>query len=82
MTCFVRDVEDLKDLMQQRYPMVIVAGSGMVTGGRVLHHIAHSGPHARHAIVLSGFRAGGTRGGVGRRCDVVEDVWRIRAHSR
>lgn len=62
MTRFVRDVEDSKDLMQQRYPMVIVAGSGMVTGGRVLHHIAHFGPHARHAIVLSGFQAGGTRG--------------------
>ncbi len=34
----------------------------MVTGGRVLHHVANYGPHARNAIVLSGFQAGGTRG--------------------
>lgn len=62
MTRFVRDVEESKALMQQRYPMIIIAGSGMVTGGRVLHHIAHYGPHSRNAIVLSGFQAGGTRG--------------------
>ncbi|HET8694001.1 MAG TPA: MBL fold metallo-hydrolase [Aquabacterium sp.] len=62
MTRFVRDVEESKALMQQRYPMVIIAGSGMVTGGRVLHHIAHFGTHSRNTIVLSGFQAGGTRG--------------------
>lgn len=62
MTRFVRDIEESKALMRQRYPMVIVAGSGMVTGGRVLHHIAYYGPHARNSIVLSGFQAGGTRG--------------------
>ncbi|TAK93045.1 MAG: MBL fold metallo-hydrolase [Aquabacterium sp.] len=62
MTRFVRDVEESKALLSQRYPMVIIAGSGMVTGGRVLHHIEHYGPHSRNAIVLSGFQAGGTRG--------------------
>ncbi len=62
MTRFVRDVEESKALMRQRYPMVIVAGSGMVTGGRVLHHLAYYGPHARNSVVLSGFQAGGTRG--------------------
>lgn len=62
MTRFVRDVEESKALMRQRYPMVIIAGSGMVTGGRVLHHVGNYGPHARNAIVLSGFQAGGTRG--------------------
>lgn len=62
MTRFVRDVEESKALMRQRYPMVIIAGSGMVTGGRVLHHLANYGPHARNSVVLSGFQAGGTRG--------------------
>lgn len=62
MTRFVRSVEESKALLQQRYPMVIVAGSGMVTGGRVLHHILHHGPHPRNSIVLGGFQAGGTRG--------------------
>ncbi|MDE2401485.1 MAG: MBL fold metallo-hydrolase [Burkholderiales bacterium] len=62
MTRYVRSVEDSKALMQQRYPMVIIAGSGMVTGGRVLHHLANYGPHSRNSVVLSGFQAGGTRG--------------------
>lgn len=62
MTRFVRSVDDSKALLQQRYPMVVIAGSGMVTGGRVLHHILHRGPHSRNSIVLGGFQAGGTRG--------------------
>ena len=62
MTRFVKDIKESQALMRQRYPMVIIAGSGMVTGGRVLHHIAHYGPHNRNTIVLSGFQAGGTRG--------------------
>jgi len=62
MTHYVRDVEESKGLMRQRYPMIIIAGSGMITGGRVLHHIAYYGPHSRNSIVLSGFQAGGTRG--------------------
>jgi len=35
----------------------------MVTGGRVLHHLFHHAGDARNTIVLSGFQAGGTRGG-------------------
>lgn len=62
MTRFVRSVEESKALLQQRYPMVIIAGSGMVTGGRVLHHLMHYGPHTRNSVVLGGFQAGGTRG--------------------
>lgn len=62
MTRFVSDVEESKALMRQHYPMVVIAGSGMVTGGRVLHHIANFGTHPRNTIVLSGFQAGGTRG--------------------
>jgi metallo-beta-lactamase family protein len=62
MTRYVRDVEESKALIRQRYPMVIIAGSGMVTGGRVLHHLANYGPNQRNSVVLSGFQAGGTRG--------------------
>jgi metallo-beta-lactamase family protein len=62
MTRFVRDVEESKSLMRQRYPMVLIAGSGMVTGGRILHHLSYFGPQSRNSVVLSGFQAGGTRG--------------------
>jgi metallo-beta-lactamase family protein len=42
--------------------MVIIAGSGMATGGRVVHHLKAFAPDPRNAIVLAGFQAGGTRG--------------------
>jgi metallo-beta-lactamase family protein len=42
--------------------MVIISASGMLTGGRVLHHLARFGPDPKNAIVLTGYQAGGTRG--------------------
>src|SRR3546814_9021954 len=45
-------------------PMIIISASGMLAGGRVMHHVASFGPDPRNAIVLSGFQAGGTRGAV------------------
>ena len=34
----------------------------MVTGGRVLHHLAQRLPDAKNAVILAGFQADGTRG--------------------
>src|SRR3546814_17815441 len=42
--------------------MIIISASGMITGGRVLHHIEAFGPDDRNAILLAGYQAGGTRG--------------------
>jgi len=39
---------------------VIIAGSGMCTGGRVRHHLRHNLPFERSAIVFVGFAARGT----------------------
>lgn len=61
-TRIVNTVEESKTLNRHNGPMVIVAGSGMVTGGRVLHHLVAFGGNTRNAIVLCGFQAGGTRG--------------------
>lgn len=41
---------------------VTISASGMMTGGRILHHVAAYGPDPRNAIVLTGFQASGTRG--------------------
>lgn len=62
LATFVNSVEESKALNQQRWPMIIISASGMVTGGRVLHHIAAFGPDDRNAILLAGYQAGGTRG--------------------
>ncbi len=62
MTRLVRSVDESKALLNEHGPRVIIAGSGMVTGGRVLHHLFHHAGNAHNTIVLSGFQAAGTRG--------------------
>ena len=58
----VQTSEQSKGLARLHGPMVILAASGMATGGRVLHHLAlHSGDH-RNMIILTGHQAPGTRG--------------------
>ena len=58
----VNTVEQSKDLNARHGPMIIVSASGMLTGGRILHHLASFGGDRRNTILLSGFQAGGTRG--------------------
>lgn len=58
----ITSVEDSKALNKSREPKIIIAGSGMATGGRVVHHIAAFGPNPENTIVFAGFQAGGTRG--------------------
>lgn len=43
-------------------PCIIVSASGMATGGRVVHHLAHQLPDPRNCVVLTGYQAAGTRG--------------------
>ena len=58
----VNTPDESKALAKRHGPMVILAASGMATGGRVLHHLAlHAGNH-RNMIILTGFQAPGTRG--------------------
>jgi metallo-beta-lactamase family protein len=45
-----------------RTRIVIIAGSGMANGGRILHHLARRLPDARNQVVFVGFQAAGTRG--------------------
>jgi metallo-beta-lactamase family protein len=59
---YVRDVEASKALTANPMPKVIIAGSGMATGGRVLHHIKAFGPEAKNTILFAGYQAVGTRG--------------------
>ena len=58
----VRTMEESKALNMRRGPMIIIAASGMLTGGRVLHHLVAFGQDSRNAILLAGYQAGGTRG--------------------
>jgi metallo-beta-lactamase family protein len=57
-----RTVEESKAINNVNTPCIIVSASGMVAGGRVLHHLAHRLPDGRNAVILAGFQAQGTRG--------------------
>lgn len=43
-------------------PAIVISASGMATGGRVLHHLAHRLPDARNSVILAGYQATQTRG--------------------
>ena len=58
----VRTVQESMDLTSRAGPMVVLSASGMLTGGRVLHHLMQVGRDHRSTILLAGFQAAGTRG--------------------
>lgn len=57
-----RTVHESKQLNGLDGPRVIIAASGMMTGGRILHHLVRRLPEPRNLILLSGYQAVGTRG--------------------
>jgi metallo-beta-lactamase family protein len=58
----VRTVEESRRLNEDRSPKVILSASGMLTGGRVLHHLAAFAPDPKNTLLFVGFQASGTRG--------------------
>ncbi len=58
----VNSVEESIALNNRHMPMVIIAASGMATGGRVLHHLKAFASDPRNTILFAGYQAGGTRG--------------------
>lgn len=57
----VEDVEESKAINHMR-GVIIIAGSGMCNGGRILHHLKHNIWREESAIVFVGFQAVGTLG--------------------
>jgi metallo-beta-lactamase family protein len=51
-----RTAEDSRAINDEAGPIVIIAGSGMATGGRVLHHLQRGLPDPRNTVLLVGTR--------------------------
>jgi metallo-beta-lactamase family protein len=57
-----RTADESKQINNVKTPCIIISASGMVTGGRVMHHLVQRLPDPRNAVILAGFQAQGTRG--------------------
>ena len=59
---YTRDVKASKALNEANGPMIIIAASGMMEAGRILHHLVHGAPDPRNTILVVGFQAEHTLG--------------------
>lgn len=59
---FAATTEQSKKINEVHHPTIIVSSSGMVTGGRILHHLAQRLPDPKNTVLFIGFQAPGTRG--------------------
>ncbi|MCA9830350.1 MAG: MBL fold metallo-hydrolase [Dehalococcoidia bacterium] len=62
MLTFHRSVEESRRLNDLKGPRIIISSSGMLTGGRVLHHLRRLAGNQANLILLVGYQAAGTRG--------------------
>lgn len=70
-------VEESRALNHLSGPRIIISPSGMMTGGRVLHHLERLLPHEENLVVLAGYQAAGTRGR-----KMLEGAQFLRMHGR
>jgi metallo-beta-lactamase family protein len=59
---FTNNTQESKALNERNGPIVIIAGSGMCEGGRILHHLVHGASNPRNTILIVGFQAEHTLG--------------------
>ncbi|MBG9390204.1 MBL fold metallo-hydrolase RNA specificity domain-containing protein [Caenimonas aquaedulcis] len=72
----VQTPQESERLNGRKGPMVIIAASGMATGGRVVHHIKAFAPDKRNTLLFAGYQAGGTRG-----ASIVGGAHTVRIHG-
>lgn len=58
----VKDFRETLNIMDNKQPKIIIAGSGMVTGGRVLNYLTEYIEEPTTTVMLAGYQAEGTRG--------------------
>ncbi len=73
---FTRTANESRQLNGKRGPFVLISASGMLTGGRVLHHLAARAGGVHNTLLFVGYQAPGTRGG-----DIVRGAERIKFHG-
>ena len=72
-----RTTDDSKAINHRTDPCIIIAGSGMCTGGRVKHHIVNNISRPESTLLFIGYQAIGTLGRV-----IVDGKKNVRIHGR
>ncbi len=54
--------QESMEIWETKGPKVIMAGSGMANGGRIVHHLKHYLGDPKNAVLLVGYQAAGTPG--------------------
>lgn len=76
LVTYTRTVDESKAIAGQAFPHIIIAGSGMATGGRILHHFKRLLSDSRTTVLFTGYQAGGTRG-----AKMLEGVDAVKIHG-
>jgi metallo-beta-lactamase family protein len=58
----ISEIEESKAIVNDSNPKIVIAGSGMITGGRVLHYLDKLISDSKNSVLIVGFQAEGTRG--------------------
>ena len=62
MLVFVKSSQHSKELNLIKRRAIIISSSGMMTGGRILHHLYHRLRNKQDTLLIAGYQAEGTRG--------------------
>ncbi len=74
---YIQSVEESMELDKDKSPKIIIAASGMITGGRILFHLKAYASNPANTILFTGFQANGTRG-----ADIMKGVKSIKIHGQ
>ncbi|MGB1104641.1 MAG: MBL fold metallo-hydrolase RNA specificity domain-containing protein [Crocinitomicaceae bacterium] len=58
----ISDYQTSKSVVMSKKPKIVIAGSGMLTGGRILNYLEQHMKVAKNTLLFTGFQAAGTRG--------------------
>jgi len=72
-----KTADESKAINNHRGPGIVIASSGMMNGGRILHHLSRRLPDPSTTVLVAGFQAKGTRGR-----NLVDGADFLRIHGR
>ncbi|HEX4926204.1 MAG TPA: MBL fold metallo-hydrolase [Bdellovibrionales bacterium] len=58
----IRHAQDSMVLCMRKGPMIVISAAGMLTGGRIMHHLKHRLPKPENAVLFVGYQAEETKG--------------------